>query len=399
MYPDFSYILHDLFGTRPDNWASVFKTFGFFLATAVGVGAWLFRIELRRKAREGIFKPTTVVEVSGLPATPGELFGQALFGLLLGAKIPYAIRHFADFRQDPAAAIFSTKGNWAIGLLLAALFALWRYWDGQRHKTDVPVRKKIKVYPHDKIAEIAMIAAFSGILGAKIFDLIEHLDAFFKDPVGVFFSGSGLAIYGGLIFGFIAVVWYLRKHFPGISILHAMDAVAPALILAYGVGRIGCQLSGDGDWGIPVKGTTEAGVEYAYHKPAWLPDILWAQHYPHNIANEGVPIDGCTWTYCRQLPVGVFPTPVYETTLAVLIFLILWALRKRLRIPGTLFFIFMFLDGLERFFIEKIRVNIRYHYFGLDFTQAQFIAVLMMAGGIIGTWWLWSRHRQKAKSY
>ncbi|HHB78888.1 MAG TPA: hypothetical protein ENK85_06615 [Saprospiraceae bacterium] len=387
MYPDFSYLFHDLFGTRPDNALSLIKTFGFFLAAGVGVLAYFFKLELKRKAKEGIFKPVTVIQVEGLPASLGDIIGNAFLGLVLGMKLPYAYQHFKEFQLDPAAGIFSMKGNIVLGLILAAVFGYWRYWDGERKKIVPPKKTRVEIYPHDKITEIAMVAAFSGILGAKVFDILEHLDSFFKDPIGVFLSGSGLAIYGGLIFGYIAVVWYLRKNFKGISILHAMDAIAPALILGYGTGRIGCQLSGDGDWGIPVKGVTDAGVEYAYNQPSWVPDILWSQTYPHNVAGEGVLIPDCTWNFCHVLPTGVFPTPVYETGLSILIFVILWTLRKRIKTAGVLFFVFMILDGLERFFIEKIRVNIKYDIFGFHFTQAQLIAIGMIIIGIIGIIW------------
>lgn len=394
MYPDFSYLFHDLFGTSPDNGFSLIKTFGFFLAAGVGVLAYLFKVELKRKADEGIFKPYPIIEVEGEPATLGEILGNAIMGLVIGMKVPYAYAHLGEFQMDPAGAIFSMKGNIVLGLILAAAFGYWRFWTGQKHKLDPPKKTKVNVYPHDKITEIAMIAAFSGILGSKIFDILEHLDAFYKDPIGVFLSGSGLAIYGGLIFGYIAVVWYLRKNFKGISILHAMDAVAPALILGYGTGRLGCQFSGDGDWGIPVKGVRD-GVEYAFTKPGWLPDFLWAQTYPHNVAGEGAPIPGCTWHYCTELTTGVFPTPLYEIMLSILIFGILWALRKRIKTAGVLFFLFMILDGLERFFIEKIRVNIKYEYFGFHFTQAQLIAIAMIILGIAGIIWRKQVSKQK----
>jgi len=378
MYPDFSYLFHDLFGTRPDNWASIIKTFGFFLAAGIGVLALFFRIELKRKAKEGIFQSIPVIQIEGSAPTMGDILGNALMGLLLGMKIPYIFQNFSDFQLDPASAIFSMKGNIVLGLILAAAFGYWRYWDGERKKIVPPKRTKINIYPHDKITEIAMIAAFSGIFGAKVFDILEHLDSFVKDPIGVFLSGSGLAIYGGLIFGFIAVVWYLRKNFKGISILHAMDAVAPALILGYGTGRIGCQLSGDGDWGIPVKGFTQ---------PNWVPDILWSQTYPHNVAREGISLPDCALNYSNVLPAGVFPTPIYEIFLSIAIFTILWILRKRIKTAGVLFFIFMILDGFERYFIENIRVNIQYEKFGVHFTQAQFIAIGMVILGIIGILW------------
>ena len=116
---------------------------------------------------------------------------------------------------------------------------------------------------------------------------------------------------------------------PGLVV---MDAVAPALMVGYGVGRIGCQLSGDGDWGIA---NTAA-------QPDWwfLPDWMWAYTYPHNVLNEGVRIAGCEWQYCYELSPAVYPTPFYETIMAFIIVGILWILRKRIKPAGTLFFVY-----------------------------------------------------------
>lgn len=109
------------------------------------------------------------------------------------------------------------------------------------------------------------------------------------------FTRSGFTIYGGLIFGVIAGTIFAGRR--GIAIPALSDAVAPALMLGYAIGRIGCQISGDGDWGIPADLSL---------KPAWLPLRLWAQTYDHNIA--GVLI----------APPGVYPTPIYETVMALI---------------------------------------------------------------------------------
>lgn len=241
------------------------------------------------------------------------------------------------------------------------------------------------VYPDQRVADITLVAGICGILGAKIFAILESEAAvlnFLSDPIHYFFSGSGLAIYGGLIGGFIGVYWYIRKKL-NMNPLHTMDAVAPALILGYAVGRIGCQLSGDGDWGIP------AGA-----MPDWwfLPKGLWAHDYARNVIHEkghllpmGVErIAGFEGLYNTRLNPPVYPTPIYETVLATLIGGILWALRKKLPAPGQLFMLYLVLNGVERFFIEKIRVNDKIHALGLTFTQAEFIAVAIVIIGVIG---------------
>ena len=272
------------------------------------------------------------------------------------------------------------------GLLGAALFGGYYYWLGQKQTGDAEPRE-VDVYPSDRVGPITMAAAVGGILGAKFFAIIEYLPRFFEDPLGVLLSGDGLAIYGGLIGGALAVFLYLRRH--GIPALPVTDAVAPGLIVAYGVGRIGCQLSGDGDWGIT-----------AAPQPDWwfLPDWLWSYRFPHNVLQRGVPIEGCEVEYCSQLAQGVYPTSVYEFLMAFAIGGLLWALRKRLTaLPGVLFCVYLFFNGVERFFIEFVRVNDRYNVLSFELSQAQIIAVCFMLTGLIGGWFFTKRARARTQ--
>lgn len=384
MYPDLSYFFHDLFGTPMDNWMSIFKTFGLFLVLAILSSAYFLYIELKRKAKLGFFQPESVKVVEGKPATRGEYISSAVFGFILGFKLLYIIQNFPQFQLDPAGVVLSGLGNWLGGFLGLAISLGLKYWESNRNKLPKPKERLEEVYPHHRIGDITIIAAISGVAGAKIFDVLEHLPDFFRDPLGTLLSGGGLAIYGGLVFGFLAVFWYLKSK--KIPTLHVMDAVAPALIIGYGVGRLGCQLSGDGDWGIVA----------AAQPSAWfLPDWLWSFDYPRNVLNEGVPIVGCAGKYCSRLDPSVYPTPLYETFFAFVIAGILWALRKRLEIiPGMLFFVYLILNGIERFWIEKIRVNIRYDFLGLHPTQAELIAVGLIIVGIAGCFILWRRHQK-----
>ena len=155
------------------------------------------------------------------------------------------------------------------------------------------------------------------------------------------------------------------------------DSVAPALMLAYAIGRIGCQLSGDGCWGIP-------NILPKPHWLAFLPDWMWAFNFPHNVINHGILIPGCVGNFCRALDQPVFPTSFYETVICTVFFLILWSLRKKLSTPGLLFSIYLLLNGIERFFIELIRVNIKYNFIGIQATQAQLIAVILIITGFTG---------------
>ncbi len=375
MYPDLSYILHGLLGTDVDNAFSIVKTFGLLLAIAILTSAYFLNLELKRKEKQGLLGATLVKTVVGEPAAISELIINALFGFLLGFKVVHIALNFSEFQADAPGFLFSAKGNVLAGILGAIALAGIKYWEKDKQKLAKPKIEESLVYPSDRIGDITLIAAFTGILGAKFFAIFEDMSNLTMDNFfHALFSGGGLAIYGGLIGGFIGVVWYLKKH--KINVSQVADAVAPALIIGYGVGRIGCQLSGDGDWGIVNE----------LAQPSWwfLPDWLWAYDYPQNVLNNGLPIEGCEGNYCRALAKAVFPTPIYEMVMAFVIAGILWALRKRLPVPGMLFCVYLILNGFERFWIEKIRVNAEYDIFGYHPTQAEIIAVLLFLIGSVG---------------
>ncbi len=373
MYPDLSYIFHALFGTSVGNWTSIFKTFGLFLTFSFFVSAYFLFLELKRKEADGLIAPIRVKTTIGAAATPTEIISNAFLGFLLGFKVLYVALHWAEFQTDAPSVILSSKGSWLGGAVGALLYGGYQFWIKKQAQLPEPVEKEELFHTYDRIGDITMVAAVSGILGAKIFAIFEDMNLFYKDPLGQLFSGSGLAIYGGLVGGFIGVFWYVRKL--GIRPIHVMDAVAPALIMGYATGRLGCHFSGDGDWGI----ANEAA------KPNWwiLPDWLWAFSYPHNVVNEGIPIQNCIGLYCSELSPAVFPTPLYETAMALAIAAILWALRKRIKTAGVLFCVYMILNGFERFWIEKIRINPKYDLGILQATQAEIIAVLIFVGGFV----------------
>ena len=158
-----------------------------------------------------------------------------------------------------------------------------------------------------------------------------------------------------------------------LPIVHLVDSFAPILMLGYSIGRIGCQISGDGDW----------GIVNLHPKPfSWLPDWLWAYQYPHNVVGEGVAIPGCVGQYCNQLAQPVYPTALYEVIVCAILFIVLWSVRKKIKIPGRIFGLYLILNGVERFSIESIRVNTKYEDLPLQPTQAQIISVILMLTGI-----------------
>ena len=396
MYPDLSYILHDLIGTPRDHaFLSIIKTFGMFLAIAFLAAGFLLYLELRRRERNNVLNASTVTVTPNPKPTTTDLLVSALIGFIVGFKVLFILLNFDAFSADGAGVLFSSQGNVLGGIIGAALWAGYKYYTLNKAHNPKAKPKKMKIYPSDRVGDIVIVAAVSGILGAKIFALIEEPAAFAADPIGMLFSPAGLAIYGGLIGGFVGVYLYVRRF--DIPIVEIMDATAPGLILAYGIGRLGCHFSGDGDWGIPVKGPNAYRTEaYDLSTPpdwlSWLPDWLWKYDYPHNVLNRGVAIPGCEDQYCSVLDIPVFPTSIWEFLMALAIFGILWFLRTRLPVAGMLFFLYVLLNGIERLLIEQVRIN--EPFAGTDYTQAEMIAVLFIVIGGAGMVYLWQRRRR-----
>ena len=197
--------------------------------------------------------------------------------------------------------------------------------------------------PPDWAYEMGFAALIGGVIGSRVYFIVQNYDAVSDDLLGNLFSGSGLVWYGGAIGGALAVfLWAWWRGFLGLALL---DAAAPALALGYAVGRVGCQLSGDGDYG-----------------KDW--DGPWAMAYP----------DGTVPTTEE-----VHPTPVYEALAMGLGAWLLWRLRDRVR-PGVLFALYLLYAGTERFLVEFVRRN---EDSALGLTTAQLESLVMMAAGAI----------------
>ncbi len=211
------------------------------------------------------------------------------------------------------------------------------------------------------MSNLTILCMLTGLVGARIFHILEHPAEFAEAPWSMIFTRSGFSVLGGLIFGIIAGAFYIRhKKLP---IRFVSDAAAPAMMLGYAIGRIGCQISGDGDWGIPA--------DLAL-KPDWLPIWLWAQTYENNILGVVIPAP------------GVYPTPIYETALSLLCFAILWQMRKHPYRGGWLFCLYLLLAGIERLLIESIRDNVVMHFWGISATQAQILSLFFIIAGMAG---------------
>lgn len=395
------------------------NSFGFFVAIAFLIAAFILVKELKRKERAGLLQGTDIKIIIGKPATITDLLLNFSLGFLLGYKFLGLFLSGNDTIEDPQQFIFSAKGNWPAGIVMAVLFTGIKWWEKNKRKLQKPEERTIRIWPHDRVGDIVIFAALFGFLGAKIFHNLENWDEFWKSPVEALLSFSGLTYYGGLICATLAIWYYARKH--KIGFRHLCDAAAPALLISYAIGRIGCQVSGDGDWGILnsayITSETESTIQLSTpeqfertlkthtnfylkefsatdlstvpHKsvnaPSWLPVWMVAYNYPHNVINSGTPIKNCIngRQYCQQLPIPVFPTPFYETIMGVVLFGLIWFLRKRFTVPGTLFAAYLILNGLERFLIEKIRVNSTYSIFGFNPTQAQLISSSLIIAGLV----------------
>lgn len=352
MYPDFQYLFQSLFNTPMPEWLGIFKTFGFLMALAFIAALMCITREMRRKEKEGLLLP-----VEG--------------DIMVTDK-----------------------------------------------ETGKKVTRKGMIYPHERVSTILMIAAVGGLAGAKIFNAFETWEYFLQDPVGSLFSRSGLTFYGGLITATALLYFYARKYKIPFDIL--CDTAAPGLMLAYGIGRLGCHFSGDGDWGIfnsayisDATGMLKSATVSQFHEtvktfpdwfmrysdvknmhdlsqiphayfpaPSWLPDWFLGMNYAHNVNNEGLMMPGCTGNYCTVLPVSVFPTALYEAIVCIGLFGLLWGIRKRFAQPLHLFGVYLILNGLERFLIEKIRVNYEYDWGFLHPSQAEIISTGLVLIGI-----------------
>lgn len=427
MYPNLYYFFREAFGVKIGFFKFI-NSFGFFVAIAFLVAAALLSKELRRKSQLGLFQPTESKLTVGRPVTTSELLLNFLLGFVLGYKILGLLFLGAGSIDDPQAYIFSGQGNMLAGILMGLLFAGVKWWEKKKQQLAKPEDRVVRIWPQDRVGEITIIALVVGLLGSKLFDIFENWSDFLTRPSEYIFSGGGLTFYGGLICSTLVIVWYARKH--RMSVRYLADGIAPSLMIAYAIGRIGCQVAGDGDWGIynsaykvsPASEIVLAGPDEfkdtvmsnsaffsryytnvsdihqaSVQKPGalgFLPNWFFAYNYPHNVNEVGVPINGCAERYCKQLPIPVFPTPLYEILACTLLFFILWALRKKLTPGGSLFSLYLILNGLERFFIEKIRVNNRLSILGLHPTQAEVISLGLVLTGI--ALWIFLHNKYRA---
>jgi phosphatidylglycerol---prolipoprotein diacylglyceryl transferase len=224
-----------------------------------------------------------------------------------------------------------------------------------------------------------------GIIGAKILYIFDEWNRFTADPVGLFFSPSGLVWYGGFAGGLLGMVYYIRKK--RLPVLRYLDMIGLAGMIGYSVGRIGCHTAGDGDYGLPTElpwgtiyanGTvkpTQAAADYFARNPESADQWNYYE-LAHNLVGRDRfgPITEFDTT------VAMHPTPIYEFIIGIAAFFILWKLRLKLKLPGTLFAVYLIFMSAQRFGIEFIRLN---PIEALGMTQAQLFSVALFAAGCV----------------
>jgi phosphatidylglycerol:prolipoprotein diacylglycerol transferase len=254
---------------------------------------------------------------------------------------------------------------YSYGLMLGISFIVASYL--------LSIEFKRKKMDENAAVNITFIALIGGVVGAKLLYVIEEWNYITSLSSGKLFSteglfsAQGLTFYGGFILATLLIYFYVR--YKKIPFLRVCDAAAPSLAIGYGIARIGCHLAGDGDYGLPVS-------EFA----SWVP---WGTNYSHGTLPPSVAFRG---TEIAQKFGGVVPdntlchpTPVYEFILAVIILAAIWYFRKKFRIDGKLFGLYLILSGFARLMVEFIRLNPRI-LFGLS--EAQLISIALIILGI-----------------
>lgn len=228
--------------------------------------------------------------------------------------------------------------SYGVMMALAFLVANWVVSKGLQYQGKDP----------EFSSTLVVWAAVGGLLGARVLSILDRLPEFFADPLSMIFTGAGFVWFGGLMGGVAGVTLCIWRH--KMSWFEVMDAVAPSIALGHGIGRIGCHLAGDGDWGPPT--TLPWGVAYTKAIIGW--------DYPPGVR--------------------VHPSALYETIAYTIIFAILWHYRTVPRATGSLFWGYLFLSSIARLLIEFVRINPPLA-FGLS--EAQVISVIFMTIGAV----------------
>jgi phosphatidylglycerol:prolipoprotein diacylglycerol transferase len=224
-------------------------------------------------------------------------------------------------------------------------------------------------YSVDQASTLVLWVALAGLVGSRLYDVIDNWGAYRSDPKSILLSGSGFVFYGGFVAGLITS-WIIARRF-GIRWLKLTDMSVAALAIGHGIGRIGCLLSGDGDWGTVT--TLPWGMQFPRAIIGWNSQTVLALDSHNALVSAYYP------------GVRVHPAPLYETILYTGVFLILWSFGKKNQVEGRVLYLYLMLVGACRFVVEFVRINPR---IVLGLSEAQLISTAMIMIGALG--WLMS---------
>lgn len=229
---------------------------------------------------------------------------------------------------------------WTYGLTIGfAFLCAWKLLEINLKRHNLP----------DRLAQpIILLLVISGIVGAKLYAVLENPTQLLAHPFSSVFSLNGYTWFGGFLAG-VTTLWFLAKHF-NIPSLVLLDLVSPCAALGYGVARLGCLLAGDGDYGTATS-------------------LPWGMSFPNGL----VP----TAEY-------VHPTPIYECLVSLLIFYYLWRAAGKGLSGGRILARYLVLTGTARFLVECIRINPQ-TIFGLS--NAQVVSLLCVIVGLMLFWY------------
>lgn len=247
MYPTLYHFFYDIFGIQI-GFLKIIPMFGFWVGVAFIVASWLGGKELKRREKLGLVKPQKKTITVGKPASITDYVSNGVLGFLLGFKLLYVFYH-SEVTENFPGFVLSSQGSLIGGILVAALLVTWKYFEVKKETLDNPYEKEIDFHPHQHMGNITMLSVLGGILGAVIFAFLEQpgvlIEEFNKTgDIGSLYGG--LTIYGGIIVAALANVYYFWKN--KLNTFQYLDALGPTVLLAYGIGRLGCQMAGDGDW-------------------------------------------------------------------------------------------------------------------------------------------------------
>ncbi len=237
-------------------------------------------------------------------------------------------------------------------------------------------KKSSKWFTADTSAFIVVTSIIAGVTGSKLLYVIENIEQLSRTPFDTIFSPGGLTWYGGF-FLVTGILYYFTKK-QNIPFLRVCDAAAPALMIGYGIARIGCHLAGDGDYGIPTNLPWGTNYENGTYPPSVafrdFPEIV-SQYGVNGVVPDNIP---------------VHPAPVYEFLMGVALFAILWRFRTKFSQNGQLFMLYLIFSGSARLAVEFIRINPRL-LFGL--TEAQLFSVILIIAGVVGFMYLKTKNQ------